>query len=176
MTDAVSEPTGRSSDPPQLVAAPPPPAAGRGHQCAAHSRSGARCGQPAVPGATVCRYHGGTAPQVRRAAQLRLLELVDPAVATLARELTNSRARPIERIKAAEKILEFAGMDKGAAIDGEVSRQFLVERLVQLRDELEANLAGPDPGEPGPAAGRELIAGEVVDGSDGAEDNRSAPQ
>ncbi len=41
-------------------------------QCAAHARSGAQCKRSAVQGATVCRYHGGAAPQVRRAAARRL--------------------------------------------------------------------------------------------------------
>jgi hypothetical protein len=34
-------------------------------QCTAHRRDGAECQAPAVPGALVCRRHGGAAPQVR---------------------------------------------------------------------------------------------------------------
>jgi hypothetical protein len=41
--------------------------------CSAHSkRSGKRCKQPAIPGGTVCRFHGGGAPQVIAKAQERL--------------------------------------------------------------------------------------------------------
>ena len=37
-------------------------------------RSGQRCGRAAVPGATVCRFHGGAAPQVMAAAAVRVAE------------------------------------------------------------------------------------------------------
>lgn len=58
-------------------------------QCHAHSKSGARCKQPAIAGGSVCRYHGGSAPQVRSKAALRLASLVDPAIAKLAKVLTS---------------------------------------------------------------------------------------
>lgn len=41
-------------------------------RCTAKNRRGVQCGNSAVPGATVCRLHGGAAPQVRRAAARRL--------------------------------------------------------------------------------------------------------
>jgi hypothetical protein len=43
-------------------------------QCSAHSRTGNQCKRFAIPGAIVCRYHGGMAPQVRAAADRRLVE------------------------------------------------------------------------------------------------------
>lgn len=44
-------------------------------QCTATAKSrGQRCTQPAIAGGTVCRFHGGSAPQVRDAAERRQLE------------------------------------------------------------------------------------------------------
>lgn len=44
-------------------------------RCTAHSsRTGERCKKAALRGATVCRSHGGAAPQVREAAQHRAAE------------------------------------------------------------------------------------------------------
>jgi hypothetical protein len=43
-------------------------------RCKATSRSGNRCKRRPIPGGTVCAMHGGKAPQVRAAAEQRLLE------------------------------------------------------------------------------------------------------
>lgn len=40
--------------------------------CHAHTKAGKPCRGRPVPGAKVCRYHGGNAPQVRAAGQRRL--------------------------------------------------------------------------------------------------------
>lgn len=40
--------------------------------CHAHTKAGKACRGRPVPGAKVCRYHGGNAPQVRAAGQRRL--------------------------------------------------------------------------------------------------------
>ena len=52
-------------------------------RCKATSRTGKRCAQPHIPGGTVCRYHGGAAPQVKKAALERLMELQHPAISRL---------------------------------------------------------------------------------------------
>ena len=41
----------------------------KANQCTTTSKStGSRCTQPAIPGGNVCRYHGGAAPQAKKAA------------------------------------------------------------------------------------------------------------
>lgn len=44
------------------------------HQCKGHNREGEQCGRGPVPGAEVCRYHGGAAPAVAGKAQQRTAE------------------------------------------------------------------------------------------------------
>lgn len=43
-------------------------------RCSAHTRKGKPCGQPAMSGQTVCKMHGGMAPQSLAAAERRALE------------------------------------------------------------------------------------------------------
>lgn len=49
--------------------------------CSARSKqSGKPCKQRAIPGGTVCHYHGGAAPQVKASAMERLMALQHPAI------------------------------------------------------------------------------------------------
>lgn len=57
-------------------------------RCTARSKqSGERCKRVPIPGGTVCRMHGGAAPQVQRSAWERLAALVDPAIDALQKAL-----------------------------------------------------------------------------------------
>ncbi len=57
---------------------------GREGRCTARLTNGQRlCNAPSIKGGTVCRVHGGSAPQVKRNAQKRLLEMVDPTIVRL---------------------------------------------------------------------------------------------
>jgi hypothetical protein len=56
--------------------------------CTATNRNGEPCGRSPIKGGTVCHFHGGAAPQARRAAQLRLLSLIEPSFAVVADFLT----------------------------------------------------------------------------------------
>lgn len=46
-------------------------------RCRAHKKNGEQCKNAAIKGATVCRYHGGAAPHVKRAARARLENAAD---------------------------------------------------------------------------------------------------
>ena len=51
------------------------PRCGKPHPgCLGHNRAGQPCGKHPMKGTTVCNIHGGSAPQVRAAARVRLLE------------------------------------------------------------------------------------------------------
>lgn len=107
-------------------------------QCTARSTtSGERCRKSAILGGTVCTSHGGKAPQVRRKAALRLQELIDPAIGTLAREMVQAD-KSADRQRAANSILDRAGMPRTATvIDGESAKALLFERITALRGEAE---------------------------------------
>jgi hypothetical protein len=48
------------------------------NRCTAHStRTGDQCKRPAILGGNVCPTHGGSAPQVKRAAAARIASIVD---------------------------------------------------------------------------------------------------
>ena len=57
------------------MTAPTCPRCGHTHpRCTAHNRSGTPCGQNPEPGMTVCRHHGGKAPQAIKARDTRQQE------------------------------------------------------------------------------------------------------
>ena len=75
-------------------------------RCAATSKVKHQpCGRMAIPGGTVCRYHGGAAPQVIKAAEGRLEALRTPAVAYLA-YLLGQREYPSAGLGAAKDVLD----------------------------------------------------------------------
>lgn len=79
-------------------------------QCTAHKKNGARCRQYAVPGGSVCPYHGGNAPHVRKAAHIRLMKSVDILMANLL-EIANDKGKPdAVRLAAIRDALDRAGL------------------------------------------------------------------
>ena len=100
--------------------------------CSAKTTKGTPCKAPAMHGQRVCHKHGGAAPQARRAAKLRLMELVDPAIATLGREMMkaeNSR----DRQSAANSILDRAGYGRAQQITTDDARSMLLHRLLEAQ-------------------------------------------
>ena len=78
--------------------------------CSAKTKSGNRCKAQAIAGATVCRKHGGGAPQVREAARLRLLMLVDPALARLGKLVRSKYTKDPIALAAIKDVLDRAGL------------------------------------------------------------------
>lgn len=70
---------------------------------------------------------------MRRAAAIRLMELVDPAIATLAREMDDADSSS-DRQRAANSILDRAGVGRQQRIELDDARQVLADRLRELRD------------------------------------------
>ncbi len=86
----------------------------------------------------MCRYHGGSAPQVRLSARQRLAELAEPAVEALRRALQGDDIRAITR--AAVAVLDRTGHGPGQhvsiAVEVEAQAHVLADVLRQALTEL----------------------------------------
>ncbi|SFI43831.1 hypothetical protein SAMN05216561_108147 [Nocardioides psychrotolerans] len=94
---------------------------GHVRQCAARTRSGARCRSFAVEGMRVCRMHGGSSPQARAAAARRRAEAQAEALLAVvwdpeAAPVTN----PVEALLLLAGKLRHATDVLGARLDGEL--------------------------------------------------------
>lgn len=119
------------------MAAPDPKAARP--KCTAKSKtSGRQCAQPAILGGTVCRYHGGAAPQVKAKALERLMALQDPAVNTLEYLMEQKSAFPSTAYAAARDVLDRTMGKAKESIEMNVSGEVALvpERLAAARKRL----------------------------------------
>lgn len=90
-------------------------------QCTAHKKNGARCRKYAINGSNVCRTHGGAAPQVKRAAALRLLMAADSVAGELVRIALSKTASDATKVQAIFGILDRAGLNPRQAVDVDVA-------------------------------------------------------
>jgi hypothetical protein len=96
----------------------------RKQRCTAHGRtSGKPCRNWPVPGATVCRLHGGSAPQVREAARQRLLAMLNPALAELQKILRKPETSDGDRLRAIAQVLTQNGFSPEQAVQIIVGEQ-----------------------------------------------------
>lgn len=102
--------------------------------CSAHTTAGEPCNAPAMNGQRVCRKHGGASPQAKRAAQLRLAALADPAIETLAHIMEHGE-EPRDRLSAANSILDRAGYGRSQHVTTEDARELLLQRLIEAHGE-----------------------------------------
>ena len=105
-----------------------------GRRCTAKAKStGDQCKNAPIHGATVCKYHGAGAPQVKAAAARRVLEeLVDPALVAL-RDIVNDRTiLEAVRLAAAKDILDRTGYRPPTQV--EVSTISVVEAEIARRE------------------------------------------
>lgn len=119
-------------------------------QCTARRKNGTKCGNDAIKGGRVCRMHGGAAPQVKKAAALRLAELVDPAIGVVARSL-RQRKDPRLALHAAKDVLDRNGYKSpdemkltGSGLNGAIQLES-VSNDEQLRLKLARILARTGP-------------------------------
>ena len=103
-----------------------------GVTCLAHSKqTGKPCKQPPIKGGTVCRYHGGAAPQVIKSARRRLNDLVDPAITALTDIIEHPLTPQVVRLAAIKDILDRAGYKSPVQVEV-MSRPALEEQYERL--------------------------------------------
>jgi hypothetical protein len=78
--------------------------------CKARRRNGEPCKNPPMNGSSVCRMHGGAAPQVRRRAQQRILEASDKAAYRLVQMMQDKTIPPAVQLAAARDLLDRANV------------------------------------------------------------------
>lgn len=127
----------------------------RSPKCKARRIDGQPCRNYAVPGATVCKFHGGSSPQVKRKAALRLAALVEPAITVLAREMATAD-KSADRQRAANSLLDRAGIVRQSSVDVELAKAMLVDRLKAL-----AASNGPADEDPAAAEGAQEALDEI---------------
>lgn len=124
---SVSEASGATGTPGEISA--------RGYpkvRCHAHKTNGEPCPQWAMRGQKVCRTHGGASPQAQRRARMRVIELLEPAVAVTARIMADNNAKDADRLRAAESILDRGGMPRGVEVNVDEAREILRLRLREI--------------------------------------------
>lgn len=77
--------------------------------CTARRSDGSACGNSAIRGGTVCVAHGGRAPQVRAKANMRLLNMVEPALKELRRIIDDANADDANKLRAINMVLNRTG-------------------------------------------------------------------
>jgi hypothetical protein len=90
-------------------------------RCTAHRRTGEQCRNPAILGATVCRYHGGAAKQVVRAARIRLQNAAEKMARELLGMATDPSVSDSVKLAAIRDALDRAGLKPITTVDLEVS-------------------------------------------------------
>ena len=103
--------------------------------CTANKTNGQPCKAPAIKGGTVCRVHGGSAPQVKAKAMQRLLAAVDPIMAELV-ELALKGETPAVKLAAIRDALDRAGVGEAKRVEVLLTDSVLEEEIARLKAEL----------------------------------------
>jgi hypothetical protein len=131
------------------------------NRCVAHRKNGNQCLRPARLGATVCRFHGGNAPQVIAKAR----ERIELAADRMARELlgiaTTADSEAV-KLAAVKDALDRAGLSPKQAVDVAVElkpwEELLRDAVFDMRSTREEAAARRGLTQPKP----EIVDAEVV--------------
>jgi hypothetical protein len=101
--------------------------------CTATTRNGNRCSNPPITGATVCRMHGGAAPQVKRKAAERIAEARDLALQRFVDLAGEGKLDPRVALDAVVRLTE-----QVETLEGRVARR--EGRVVDERSDLDRQI------------------------------------
>ena len=137
------------ADPPHEATAPMEPRidAQNRRLCSAHNRAGELCRNAAMTGQRVCRSHGGATKASRDKAKIRLAALVDPAIATLGKEMVHADTSR-DRQSAANSILDRTGWGRVTKVDTTDARDLLLQRLKDIQATGQADSESSEESEP----------------------------
>ena len=130
-----------------------------GSVCTAKRRDGTQCTNFAINGAKVCRMHGGSAPQVRAAAQVRILMASDTAVAKLVKLLSSKDERVV--LAAAKDLADRANLAGVQNVEIGITKRDFSDVTADVVMDLDWD--GDDP------EGSDIVIAEVVE--DDEDDN-----
>lgn len=111
----------------------PKPMAENGKCRATSQRSGKQCGRLPTSGLSVCQVHGGGSATAKAAGRRRLLEHSNNAIDRLVYEVDNAAASS-DRQKAANSILDRAGISRVQELDSADAKEMLKDQLLALRE------------------------------------------
>lgn len=105
-------------------------------RCVGHKRDGERCKNASIKGGTVCRYHGGSAPQVQRSARERFNDLIDPMINIahdLAEEAEEGKLSASDRIAFMKFVADRTGFVPGKQvnIDGPAKWEVTLDAIIR---------------------------------------------
>lgn len=131
--------------------------------CTARKRDGTPCRQAPLAGSVVCRMHGGSAPQVLRKSQERIVMAQDDAASNLVHWMQDPEVPFSERRKCAEALLNRGGNAPGQHLQISMAPAPW-ELLLQGTDEIDGIVAEVDTGtlRPQRMLDRAVVDGEVV--------------
>ncbi|MGN7964910.1 HGGxSTG domain-containing protein [Microbacterium sp. 22179] len=132
-----------------------------GTLCTATRRDGTPCTNFALTASSVCRMHGGSAPQVRRAAQVRILMASDLAARKMVELMSNPKVDDRVKLAAAKDLLDRANLAGTQNIEVGVTKRtfedFIGDAIIDVEED-------EDGYEPLPAIPDEVIEdANVVD-------------
>lgn len=125
-------------------------------QCTAHRKNGDRCKSSPIRGGTICTKHGGSAPQVQRKAQERLLAAADTMAAELLKIATDKKVPYPVRLTAIRDALDRAGVSRNIEISLGVKKWESIAEEILLDIETEPIPDDPDELPALPAASERL--------------------